>query len=115
CNGTGAVMIRFRPITEADYPIAAQVIREAFMAPAKRYSVTSDTCPIHPAAYSIRSLRQDLAIGRQFYVLEDEEADIVGCVSLRDTGEYIEISRLAIDPLMQNRGHGTALLEHAVD
>ena len=107
-------MTRFRPITEADYPIAIQVIREAFVGPAKRFSVTSDSCPVHPANYSLQSLRRDMAGGRSFYVLEDDDADIIGCVCLRRVGEDVEISRLSIDPLLQNRGHGSALLQHAI-
>lgn len=110
-------MTRFREMIEGDYPVAAQIIREAFLQPARRFGVSRDTCPVHPAQYTVESLRRDLGAGRRFFVLEDidgEDADLLGCVCLRSVEDSVEISRLAVEPALQNRGHGSALLAHAM-
>jgi predicted GNAT family acetyltransferase len=107
-------MTRFRPVTEIDLPIVAEIIREAYVQPAKRFAVTRDTCPVHPAHYTLQSLRRDIAAGRRCYVLEDTEEDVVGCVCMRTVGQEVEISRLAVEPTLQGRGYGSALLDAAM-
>lgn len=108
-------MTRFREMTEADYQDVARIICEAFTRPAGRFGVTRDTCAVFPAKYTTQSLRHDLNAGRRFYVLEDiEDADVLGCVCLRTVADSVEVSRLAVEPSLQNRRYGSSLLDHAM-
>lgn len=106
-------MSRFRQMEMSEMGRVAELVREAFMEPARRFSVSSDTCPVHPANYTTDTLRRDIAGGRRFYLLENG-SEIQGCISLRDSVPgVVEAARLAVHRGLQGRGIGSTLLEHA--
>lgn len=106
-------MNHFRPMDKSEMGLVAGLIHDAFMEPARRFSVANDACPVHPANYGLETLRRDIVGGRRFYLLASD-SETLGCISMRDsTPGVIEIARLAVRRTMQGRGVGSELLEHA--
>ncbi len=107
-------MSQFRPITPDDYAEVATLLREAFLAPAQRFGVSSVNCPVHPAFFTLDRLKREVAAGRRYFVVEDDNL-IAGCISLStDNDGTTELSRLAVQAQMLGEGFGTLLLESAI-
>lgn len=105
----------FRPATEADYPVIAKLLRDAFAWPAHRFGDGRHSCPIYPATYDLPSLMRDCRAGYLFRVWEDA-GRIQGCVAIRPTQNGpTELSRLAVHPGMERRGIGTHIVAEVAD
>ncbi len=56
----------------------------------------------------------ELQVGQGFVLEAVTEYPVLGYVLVRDDGDLLDITRLAVDPTQQRSGVGTALLRHVL-
>ena len=100
--------------TVSDTACLAELIRDAFADPARRFGLTPDNCPTHPSNCQTAWVEKDFAKGCRYWILEDD-GHPCGCVSLEQADpDLFYLKRLAVLPLRRWRGFGAALVRHAL-
>ncbi len=108
----------FRPATEDDLPVMAEMVREAFDPVGKRLGIDRHNTP-HFAAYeTAESLREQLARWniRMFLLVVDGVA--VGCGGWSPDAEGAPrgwLARIAVRPAWQGRGYGRMIVRRLED
>ena len=91
------------------------VLRRSCATVAERFGLTQENCPRHIAFYTPERLKEDVDRGMRFYVWEDD-GRICGCVALEPAKPGVcYLGRLAVLPEHRGRGHGQALVQHALE
>jgi len=108
-------MIPSRPIKAAtidDVSILSGLICHSYRDVAQRFGLTPKNCPKHPSNCTDDWIRNDLARGVSYYILEHNGL-AAGCAALEtpdpDLG-YLE--RLAVLPASRRKGFGRILIDH---
>ncbi len=98
--------------SEADISILRQILRKSFADVAQRFNLTVDNCPKSPAFCTEQRIKDDLARGLQYYILQ-ENGTPCGCVALEKAdSSFCYLGRLAVLPEWRNKGFGKALVHH---
>lgn len=104
-----------RPAGKDDAARLAGVIRESFQDVAKRFGLTADNAPTHPANCQPDWVETALAKGVRYFLLQ-RDGGSVGCVALeRADADRCYLERLAVLPQYRRQGLGAALVEHALE
>lgn len=103
-----------RPAMPGDVPLLASLIRDAFRAAAEQIGLDPADHPRHPSNSTPERVQEHLDEGAVFYILEHGGIPC-GCVGLEEREPGIGwIKRLSVLPGHRRRGHGTALVHHAL-
>lgn len=103
-----------REATAEDVDLLVRLIREAFATVAARFAITPANWPRHSSNISPERVREMMAEGHRYFVLEDG-GEPRGCVALRrDDAETVHLRHLGVVPAARGRGLGRALLAHAL-
>ncbi len=90
-------------------------IRNAFFEVAVRFGLTEANCPKHPSNCKPDWIKEALAKGVRYFIL-DLDGDFCGCVALERAGpEVCYLERLAVLPAHQRQGFGRALVDHVLE
>lgn len=93
----------------------ARLIRSSFRDVAERFGLTMRNCPRHPSFIEEEEIREAMARGVSFYILE-EGGEPRGCAALeRKDDEVSYLERLAVLSAHRGRGLGRELVIHALD
>ena len=104
--------IQIKTANTADVPLLTGLIRESFRDVAERFNLTPENCPKHPSNCTEEWIRNDLARGVTYYVLNYKGMP-VGCVALEKASpELCYLERLAVLPTHRRKGLGKALVDH---
>jgi GNAT superfamily N-acetyltransferase len=99
---------------EADVPVLARLIRDAFRDVAVRFALTPENCPKHPSNCTDAWIETDLARGVRYFMLS-QAGEPVGCAGLeRPNPSVCYLTRLSVLPARRRRGFGRALAEHVL-
>lgn len=89
-------------------------MRDSFRTVAERFGLTAENCPRHPSNCTAEWVESEMDEGVRYFVLEDDDGPC-GCVALeRRDAETCYLERLAVLPEHRHRGHGRALVQHAL-
>lgn len=103
-----------RQATTADVPGLVEIIRTGFRDVARRFDLTAVNCPRHPSNCRESWIASALEKGVRYFVLVSEGVSC-GCVALEQANpETCYLERLAVLPTLRRRGHGKALVVHAL-
>ncbi len=108
------VSYSIRKATPADVPGLVEMIRAAFRDVALRFDLSADNCPRHPSNCQESWVASALEQGVSYFLLASEGI-FRGCVALEQANsETCYLERLAVLPPWRHRGHGRALIAHAL-
>ncbi len=105
--------LMFRPATEDDLPLMAEIIREAFVPVAERLGINQESVPYFPAYETPQGLRQHLDEWDIRMIMLLVDGEVVGCGGWSPDAEGEPrgwLARIAVRPACQGRGYGTALV-----
>jgi predicted N-acetyltransferase YhbS len=106
--------MKIRPATVDDAARLAAVIRESFQDVARRFELTADNAPTHPANCQTDWVEKAVAKGVRYYLLE-QDGEPIGCVALeRFSAKKCFLERLSVLPPYRRRGLGATLVHHAL-
>jgi N-acetylglutamate synthase-like GNAT family acetyltransferase len=104
-------MAEIRQAVREDAAKLAEMIRRAFRTPAERFGLTPEDCPRHSSNCTAEWVRDAMAEGVSYYLLE-ADGEPVGCVALEEADQEIGyLKRLAVLPEHRGRGLGGMLVE----
>ncbi|MBC8531881.1 GNAT family N-acetyltransferase [Gehongia tenuis] len=103
-----------RELSSEQLPECARLIRESFLAIARRYGITSENCPQYAAFIRAEDLEARRSKGGLLFGLF--EADhLAGCACLlppsRESSPAM-LELVAVQPEYRHRGYGRALVQH---
>jgi len=101
-----------RPIEPADIPEAGRICHEAFTAIAAQHNFPP---PSHDPGIAIGRLSQMCANPGFYGVVAEFNGTIVGSNFLDERSAIIGLGPITVDPTVQNRSVGTALMAHVLD
>lgn len=103
-------------VTEAkisEISTLSRIIRTANQDVALRFKLTKNNAPTHPSNCTDDWIKSDFEKGKIYYILKSD-SEARGCVALEESNEKVfYLGRLGVLPKYRNKGHGTALVEHA--
>ena len=103
-----------RPIQASDLKTIVDVLRGSFAAVAERFGLTTENCPRNLAFCTAERIREDMARGLRYYLLEDA-GTVCGCIAMEHPKpEVVYLERLAVVPEHRSRGFGQALVNHVL-
>jgi len=80
---------------------------------ARRFGLNADNAPTHPSLITAQRIKESMNRGVRYFAAE-VEGRMAGCAGLEQaSAEVCYLERLAVLPAHQNRGLGSALIEHA--
>ena len=101
-----------RPIAPADVPEAGRICYEAFRAIAAQHNFPPD----FPDRKVAAGLFSHLSASPGFYgVVAELDGKIVGSNFIDERSPIIGLGPITVDPAVQNRGAGTALMRHMIE
>jgi predicted N-acetyltransferase YhbS len=104
--------IVIRPIEASDLPDAGRICHEAFTAIATEHNFVSD----HPDASVATALLSRLATHPHIYgVVAEIDGRVVGSIFVDERSPITGLGPVTVDPSVQNKGVGTALMIHMLD
>jgi GNAT superfamily N-acetyltransferase len=111
----GTLNYEIKPLTHADLPVYANVIRKSFATVTDEFGWTQDSAPTFTAYTSDEKLSAKFIDG--YYPFGLFVGDVlVGFVSLTDmSGGVYELNNLAVLPEWRHFGYGKLLLDHCKD
>ncbi len=103
--------------TETELAECVRVLRSAFGTVASDLHITEETAPTNPAFVDLAKMGEYVKRRVSLFGMFAGE-QMIGCVAIEksntDEATYF-IERLAVIPEERHRGHGSALLEHAIE
>jgi N-acetylglutamate synthase-like GNAT family acetyltransferase len=104
--------IREADRTEAE--LIAGIVRYSFRTVAERFRLTAENCPRHPSNCAAEWVESEMDEGVRYFVLKDDDGPC-GCVALeQQDAETCYLERLGVLREHRHRGHGRALVQHAL-
>ncbi|MCL2107582.1 MAG: GNAT family N-acetyltransferase [Oscillospiraceae bacterium] len=113
---------------EDDAAAIAGLIRRSFATVAEQFGLTAKNCPMHPAFTTRASFEAFLSAGNQCFCLarvqnafglarvQNFEPLLIGFAALVPVEKGImELTRLCVAPEQRHSGHGTRLLDTAIN
>jgi predicted N-acetyltransferase YhbS len=104
--------LAIRPIEPADVPAAGRICHRAFTAIAAEHNFPSN----HPDPdIAIGMLSRLSARSGSYGIVAELDGNIVGSNFVDERSPIIGLGPITVDPAVQNRSVGTALMEHMLD
>ena len=104
--------LALRPITAADIPVAGRILHDAFRAIAGEHNYPPDFPSPEIAVGALTALFENPG----FYGIAAElDGQVVGSNFIDERAPVIGLGPITVDPAMQNRGVGKALMTHMLD
>src|ERR1700674_3536301 len=104
--------LALRPIEAADVPAAGRICHEAFTAIAVEHNFPSN----HPDPdVAIGMLSRLSARPGSYGIVAELDGNIVGSNFVDERSPIIGLGPITVDPAVQNRSVGTALMKHMLD
>lgn len=101
-----------RPIEPADVPAAGAICHDAFRAIAEQHNFPPDF-PDRDVATGVIS---DLAVHPGFYgIVAEVDGKVAGSNFVDERSPIVGLGPITVDPTIQNRGVGAALMRHMID
>jgi len=105
---------RIREAKADDALALAQILRRSFQDVAREFGLSPETFRWHPSNYQDQWIRDDMAHGITFFILEVTGLP-VGCVGMTTPREgACEMKHLAVLPEYRHKGLGKALVDYAI-
>jgi ribosomal protein S18 acetylase RimI-like enzyme len=99
------------PLSQADLPVYAEVIRNSFATAARDFRLTKDNCPTHPSLTTNEQFLERYKLDYSpFGVFQDGR--LAGFVALINKGNGVfMMNNLAVLPEFRHAGHGKTLMD----
>lgn len=106
---------QIREATRDEAETLAGLIRQSFVDVAERFGLTPERTPSHPSNCQTDWVEKAMDKGVVYYLME-QGSRVVGCVAIENAGQGIfYLERLAVLPEIRRKGHGSMLVEHALN
>lgn len=101
------MQIHFRQSTFDDIPRLLSIQKAAFLEDLLRY----EDFETNPACESFETLKDNIEKAHHFTILH-EHRHIIGAIDIRGNNERMHISKIFVDPAIQNKGIGTYSMQY---
>lgn len=107
--------LKIRQAGPEEITMLADIIKISFQDVAERFGLTSKTAPRHASNCEPDWIKNDMARGATYFLLEEETqpCGCVACEMMDNSLCYLE--RLAVLPQKRGRGFGRALINHILN
>ncbi len=94
--------------------VCLDIIHRSFITVADEFNLTKESCPNHTAFMPVDKIVRQYDSGADMF-LYNHNGVYVGCFSLSDNGECVELNNLSVLPEYRHLGIGKKMVEYAKD